>query len=352
MIQLTCPGCGEELEIDDGFEGGVCRCSECGRMISVGQEAPKEPEVQEWTEQDQEDSQAPADETPTGRPQEQDSVRFDRQRRRRDGVGGRQEEAQAARPAGRKKGSTLSAQERKRIHRKVMLGFWGIVVVIVVVAGVGLWYLSEYMKDRQLTAPVGPTVEVVPNPFLIKTPGFFGIEVKESVVLVVDSSAPVTKMFSAVKQGILAGHRTLEGRSFMVIFMAEDGVVKVPPTLTVASQIKTTDLAQKLEGVIAEGNSAAQAAIDEAIKQKPKQIIIIAKNLGPDEVVESIRRSLAAVQLPVHVVMLDRSNDTLKSLSGSTQGSYREFNPAEFDGWYKEFYAKNGGAITGEAAPQ
>ncbi len=358
MIELTCPGCGEELEIDDGFRGGVCRCSECGRIIQVPQdpapetEAESDPEVEEWSEPDPPPAQVSKPEARTSRADEKESARFDRQRARRQEAGAPQEALASARPAGRKKGSNLSAEEKKRIHRKVMLSFWGIVVLIIVVAGAGLWFLTEYQKDSKLTAPVAPVAAVVPNPFLVKTPGFFGVEVKESVVLVIDSSAPITKMFSAVKQGILAGHRSLSGQSFMVVFMAEEGAVKVPETLTAASQVKTADLVQKLEPIAAEGVPAAQAAIDAAVKSKPKQIIIVAKEIGDDDTLAAIRRSLAAVQIPLHVVMLDRSNDTLKALAESTSGSYRQYTHAEFDGWYKEFYAKNGGQITGEAAPK
>ena len=38
MLSITCPECGQHLEIDDGFRGGVCRCSECGTMITVPQD--------------------------------------------------------------------------------------------------------------------------------------------------------------------------------------------------------------------------------------------------------------------------------------------------------------------------
>lgn len=35
MINLTCPSCTAELEIDDGFRGGVCRCFDCGTLMTV-----------------------------------------------------------------------------------------------------------------------------------------------------------------------------------------------------------------------------------------------------------------------------------------------------------------------------
>ena len=35
MIQLTCPNCQTELEIDDGFAGGICRCFDCGTLMTV-----------------------------------------------------------------------------------------------------------------------------------------------------------------------------------------------------------------------------------------------------------------------------------------------------------------------------
>ncbi len=38
MIHLDCPQCGHGMELDEGFLGGVCRCSECGTMVTVPKE--------------------------------------------------------------------------------------------------------------------------------------------------------------------------------------------------------------------------------------------------------------------------------------------------------------------------
>jgi len=35
MINLSCPKCETELEIDDGFAGGICRCFDCGTLMTV-----------------------------------------------------------------------------------------------------------------------------------------------------------------------------------------------------------------------------------------------------------------------------------------------------------------------------
>ncbi len=40
MIELECPSCGQLLELDAGFAGGVCRCSDCGTLMTV----PKHPD--------------------------------------------------------------------------------------------------------------------------------------------------------------------------------------------------------------------------------------------------------------------------------------------------------------------
>ncbi len=34
-IELECPVCSELLEIDIGFAGGICRCSNCGALMTV-----------------------------------------------------------------------------------------------------------------------------------------------------------------------------------------------------------------------------------------------------------------------------------------------------------------------------
>ncbi len=35
MISMDCPKCGHEMHLDEGFLGGVCRCSSCGAMSTV-----------------------------------------------------------------------------------------------------------------------------------------------------------------------------------------------------------------------------------------------------------------------------------------------------------------------------
>ena len=39
MIRLRCGNCGETLEVDDAFAGGVCRCSHCGTIQTVPADA-------------------------------------------------------------------------------------------------------------------------------------------------------------------------------------------------------------------------------------------------------------------------------------------------------------------------
>jgi len=46
MIRLNCPQCREELEIDDAFLGGICRCSHCGAMITVPSDLEPEADIQ------------------------------------------------------------------------------------------------------------------------------------------------------------------------------------------------------------------------------------------------------------------------------------------------------------------
>ena len=43
-IELDCPGCVEELELDAGFAGGVARCSNCGTLMTVPADRHARPE--------------------------------------------------------------------------------------------------------------------------------------------------------------------------------------------------------------------------------------------------------------------------------------------------------------------
>ena len=40
-LDIECPSCSEMLELDAGFAGGVCRCSNCGTLMTVPSDAGK-----------------------------------------------------------------------------------------------------------------------------------------------------------------------------------------------------------------------------------------------------------------------------------------------------------------------
>lgn len=46
VIDLECPNCHESLELDAGFAGGVCRCANCGTLMTVPENAGEKAEIE------------------------------------------------------------------------------------------------------------------------------------------------------------------------------------------------------------------------------------------------------------------------------------------------------------------
>jgi hypothetical protein len=314
MLHITCPQCDSELEVDDGFRGGVCRCSQCGSLLTVPDE--KGPQIVESL----------------GRPDAPE------------GASVAPDIYQTA--SGRK--LTLSEDDLSHIpvakrHRPgVRLAT--MVAVLAVMAGIliGFFALTSAMfsgpKTVDATALYKDVFQIVDNPYLLDEPAFMGLPVSARTVFMVDTSATMRDFLDFLKPAITHSFQTLGANEAQVVFWNEQTPTVWPEFPMSGDQIESAELLEALQPVTASGAVAAIDGVSRALMSKPDLVILVARQM-PDDPAEAdaVAERFLKAGAPLIAILIDGSDDRLKDLAEKSGGSYIELTSGELRLWYQEF---------------
>jgi hypothetical protein len=165
MIELACPSCRNLLEVDEGFRGGVCRCFNCGTLLTVPEEEQRtEAEVLSPTA-----SPAAADVRP-------------RTYTTRSGKTVSLSPQQVAR-------APVARRPRKSIRVAVRVA--AVVLALLLAGGVGLlaYVLFAPRAEKARVDPYAGLFDIEHNPYTWDEPNFMGLPVGQTTVLLIESSA-------------------------------------------------------------------------------------------------------------------------------------------------------------------
>lgn len=328
MIDLACPQCDSELEIDDGFRGGVCRCFNCGTLMTV----PDDPDQQRPESLSRPDS--PRDEasgtasattpmsvytTNTGRVVKLSTRQVSRI------------------PVAQKKRMGI------RIGVMATIGALMLSVVIVVIYGMSLLF----QPTLDVTAEEAWDYDPDANPFLVADASFMGVPLSDTTILMIDSSAAMRDYLDVVKQAALASIRTMQpGQSAQVIFWNESGPKAFPPSPTSKSELNVQSLAKDFQSVYAGGGISALPAFTMALRSNPPKIILVTHLLPPAKELQTISGQLQAVGSRLIAVSIDNPSEELKVTAEDSGGRYIELSGGQLQRWYEQFLNKGGEPIT------
>ena len=324
MIELTCPGCKKWLELDEGFGGGACRCSGCGKLVAVprprgrrrngASERPDAPEPAE-------NAGFPA--APTFH--EPEAAAF--------GSGTTPAEQQAepiASPAG----------PRARRRFLVRLTVMACAVLTLGLIGIAIYAVSLLAEP----APPSPDrlhaelAGIDGNPFLMSEPSFMGVPIGSSAVLMADSSAAMREHLDLVKQAILRAVETLEPRQHVqVALWREPSPVLYPREPRPARELDRTELKARLDGVYAAGAISARPAFTAALQSKPERVILVARLLPEELLVRSIGRQIDQADARLIAVLIDHSSPLLERIAEESGGRVIEITGSQLQRWYGEY---------------
>ena len=329
MILLECSNCGQTLNVDDAFAGGVCRCRHCGTIQTVPADAPRVDEaVAAAGGHAVEAAPVVAGSRPLYRREEQ---RNDAQSSGLDdladavlssgmlssglsrGNRGPHKQKAKARPVGRNRAANAGPD------RRVIL-LIALVALLVIVAG----GLALALLGRDESEPADEPAAL------------FGLPLEGSVAFVVDRGRASADAFEETADLVLQAIDTLPaGADFQVILWERPDLDGRPVALPgrrmrAVSTAARSDVQRGLDEAITGGTTEADAAFALAVANRAGTIVVITGK-GRDLLAGWADRLLAArdadTSSVVHVLAIDpeAGGDAgeLRRLAEVTGGSFR-----------------------------
>jgi len=351
MLKLDCPNCNAQLEIDEGFRGGVCRCFSCGTLMTV----PDDPGSGGAEPLFQQKSSRPAGRKttrPTTQPRPGGTSRMDPV----DTDAESEEDTQSItfRTASGKEVKLSSDEvEAMPVATKRQVVRWttriGVVLFMASMTGVVLWgamqvFSKAQQQDELPTAQEARQgiIHVEENPYLDKRANFLGLDVGERTVFLIDSSLSMQRYLAWIKTAVaLSAARLNANQSFQVVFANESGPKSFPDQMTPGMALDPELVSEKLQDVLAQGTVSLEAALDRALQTNPDQITLVASELPPAQR-QTIRRKLSGVRLMVVLIdNIDIDEDSeLAKMAQATGGKLITLHGTRIENWYEAYLDK------------
>jgi hypothetical protein len=358
-IELDCPSCQEHLTLDEAFADGVCRCSNCGTVMSVPSQAR---------------SQSTRPGAPMLRPDLPAGVKSHGRKKRRQlvdeiTVEAEQEaiEAQSERlnpaamdtdeialeefehdlddressahhamlvtakedgsfvtPSGRKISVSSPAliptapsvqEEQEPRRRSMMITFVGMLIMTAsTILILGITYFSMMLLNEQANQaadPASPTATApTSNPFSSDQPNFFHLPLKNQTALVVDGYGLSSAWNSQMKKSMVAASKTFGPNAVQFFFFTDvDKPHVYPAEAGVLGPIQRQELGNLIETELYTINvSDPMAALAKALESRPKQLILMTGQKLSREKIRAIGNLIGGARLRFDVILVDVSD--------------------------------------------
>ncbi|MEM9419550.1 MAG: hypothetical protein AAGA25_10955 [Planctomycetota bacterium] len=227
-LELECPACSELLELDMGFAGGVCRCSACGTLMTVPQDAAQGAQAEQLSRPDRPDDPSgmsglgdAADTAPTpARRERSSSPRRKKGKRGKPDRRGRKKSPQSTRPPARAgqaieqgvyttaSGKTIKIDRttsvpvartrRTGVRIATMVVFFSIIGAVVLIGVFAIVWMLKNPKGGPAEDPAAnaPVVEIDPtqfvynkseNPYTLDQPNAIGLPLTGTVAIILET---------------------------------------------------------------------------------------------------------------------------------------------------------------------
>lgn len=174
-------------------------------------------------------------------------------------------------------------------------------------------------------------------PPVVKGPSFLGLPLRgPSVVYLLDRGDATRSVFDLT---IMACQKSLETLSpnmkYQVVFWEVNGKVEKYPAggMEQATAENTAKCRAAIEDIIAGGRGEPIPALEQAMKQKPEQIILATgKSLEPEDA-QAIVTAARAKKARVDTLALGRASsaDMMKTIADKTGGTFRAVSDGELN---------------------
>jgi hypothetical protein len=307
MITLVCTKCSTVLNVDDGFAGGVCRCSACGTIQTVPRKGEK-----------------PAKAGAGG------TVIYERVSR--EAVNKELEALGEVVTSSGISGTGIFDRSTRTRPVPASRGLWiGIGLGALVAAG-GAWLLLRPERDAggadlpapSVSAPARPQPSVPQGARI----GPISLDRSGTIVYLIDRGDATRPFTASVQAAVARSLATLSPtRRFQVRYWSANGESPAfPLTPSEPSEFNRNKAAAWMDEVIGGQATDPDASLDAALTEKPSEIVLITgKAWQMDEsFANQAIAKLSASPVRVHVISLGPKldSDPLARLAGRTGGTY------------------------------
>lgn len=321
VLELECPSCGVNLELDRGFAGGVCRCFDCGTLMTV----PADP-VQQVPEQ------LVRPDTPGGPARPESPVAPAAEDQTYTTVSGQVVRVSA---------DTVPTARRRRTGVRVttaivfaifvlMIVGACVAAVVVLMAGPSTPDAAEIVIDQFGYDPSA-------NPYTLDTPNVLGLPIDGPTSIIVDASGSSRPWLRLVQDQLVAGLTGHVSQTpVQLIYAGEPEPVSLRDGPVPLAQIDREALIAFQDDQRARGVAPLGLAIALAVNGTPARVVLITGQTlygaDADTVVEPLRAAGAAVD----VIDIGGNNDAFRALADTTGGHYVALAERDLQDWYRD----------------
>ena len=330
-LELDCPSCGEHLELDAGFAGGVCRCSKCGTLMTVPRDAGRAErltapergaELSDATIDPADLQEIAAPPTPRGT----GGKRGGRGRsKKKDPYAPTTIDAGEYRTASGKVVRVeqamrvpMAQSKRKQIRMITTIVFMSIVLGIAVIAGVAILIMvssgsgdgnTDNANSANDNTPPPPAYDSAANPFTLNFPNVAGIPIEGRVAIVVEASRGDSSVWLPVAGDMIGTGLSQSDKASTQVALYAAGKGK-PATFasgqpTSLPSINKAELTKWFAGLTFDKPVDRTAAIELALKDKPDVLVLVFSGATGKELEAWQKLIEKSPGLAVHAVIID-----------------------------------------------
>ena len=370
VIELECPHCGDELELDAAFAGSVCRCSTCGTLMTV---PSGKGQAERVTRRDRPDAPgAPGAPGASGGRAESPSARADSPLSSSrpdspiapiepgaadsttiispdDSRSGRADQAKGkgddefVTDSGKTvrfvESGVPTARKRKKVIRATVIGGFALLVlglIGLIVLAVNLLF-SE--KPTDPTPPKHVGVDPSKNPITDAKPNILGVPITAEMAVVIDGTAFSQRWYSKVCE-VASKHATASAATdFMFITWTDLAPKRFPgDKMDKIGEAKKAELDRFLSGVTPLNDASPVPSVQLAVDARADQILLITGRLLEEGELEKLKAEITKrVDTRFDAVLIGNHQAALQELAEKNLGVYISLPLEQLNTWYDQW---------------
>ena len=332
-IELDCPGCNQQLELDAGFAGSVCRCFACGMLMTVPKDSALD---QAEALQRPESPELPVESVQSARPEFPTEAASPTVYATASGKTIRISDL-ASIPVARQKRVVVRATTAT-----LFIALTAALVGLCVFVGI-LLLRSSFSSPVAIQNPTDAALEELGydpqvNPFRLDHPNLLGLPFQDQTVILIDASRSSRRWLALVKEAIEAGFTTSSGagRTVGLIYATEEGGIALDDSMQALQDQDRFSLIQFQAKVEPTGQADLRASLDQALTLKPKHLmLVLGRQLDPN-VFEDLENKIRQSTLVLDVIMINQEAPELAQLAEQTGGQAVVLSGAQIRAWFRQ----------------